>query len=282
MDDPRCLYTLLRIPRERHDELLLDFVVPVTREIRGCPELFSLFFARYNVPVWELRFRILGEPGWVDGPVRQRVERALAELEAAGRIEGYEFATYDREVERYGGPEGMALAERVFLADSLACLDWLAAEAAGELGRSRREIALVFAEKLLDLLGFDRAARLAFYRYGYQWALDMGTWEKDDRALLEERYQELKPALAELFGEKVDPALLWGGERAAAIGRRCLAELAPTLHELRAAHADGRIAQDLGYLAWSYTHMHCNRLGIDPNPEAILRFFMHRFHQDRA
>src|SRR5262249_47648279 len=110
----------------------------------------------------------------------------------------------------------------------------------------------------------------------------MGTWEEDDRALLEERYQELRPALGELFGPaEADPDLVWGGERAAAIGRRCLAELEPTVRQLLAAHAAGRIAQDLGYLAWSYTHMHCNRLGIDPNPEAILRFFMHRFHQDR-
>ena len=47
-----------------------------------------------------------------------------------------------------------------------------------------------------------------------------------------------------------------------------------------AAHAAGRIHQDLVPLAWSYAHMSCNRFGIDPTPEAILRYFMHRLYLD--
>ena len=49
---------------------------------------------------------------------------------------------------------------------------------------------------------------------------------------------------------------------------------------LVAAHAAGRIHQDLVPLAWSYAHMSCNRFGIDPTPEAILRCFMHRLYLD--
>ena len=45
--------------------------------------------------------------------------------------------------------------------------------------------------------------------------------------------------------------------------------------------AAGRVRQELVPLAWSYTHMHCNRLGIDPVAEAILRYFMHRLMQER-
>jgi len=44
----RCLFTLMHAPRENHEEIVRDLVVPVTREVRDHPDLDSLFFARYN------------------------------------------------------------------------------------------------------------------------------------------------------------------------------------------------------------------------------------------
>jgi lantibiotic biosynthesis protein len=284
MNDQLCLYTLVRAPRERHEEVLHELVTPVARQVRDSPELDSLFFARYNVPDWEVRFRVLGRPRWVDGPVREMVERRLAPLAAAGTIAGFEFTTYEREIERYGGEEGMALAEKVFLYDTLACLELIEAEGQGGLGKTRREFALVAAEKLLDLFDFDLEHRLAFYAHGYRWAIEMGTWDEADVELLGRRYQELEPGLEDLFwGEQSrDPVLLWGGEGPARIAERWLAETGPVVEKLRAGHAAGRVRQDLVYLAWSYTHMQCNRLGIDPGPEAILRYFMHRLLMERG
>jgi hypothetical protein len=52
------------------------------------------------------------------------------------------------------------------------------------------------------------------------------------------------------------------------------------IDRVRAGHAEGRIRQDLVHLAWSYCHMHCNRLGIENPAEAILRYFLFRFHED--
>ena len=104
MDDQLCLFALLYAPREQHERILADFATPIARDLRGAPELDSLFFARYNVPSWQVRFRVLGRPGWVSGPVRERVERDLRALHDAGVIADAEFAEYDRELERYGGP----------------------------------------------------------------------------------------------------------------------------------------------------------------------------------
>jgi hypothetical protein len=50
------------------------------------------------------------------------------------------------------------------------------------------------------------------------------------------------------------------------------------IERLLEAHSAGRIERDPVNLAWSLTHMHCNRLGIDAMPEAILRYFMHRLY----
>jgi thiopeptide-type bacteriocin biosynthesis protein len=284
LDQQRCLFTLLYAPREQHERIVCELMTPIAREVRGAPELDSLFFARYNVPTWQLRFRILGEPAWVAGPVRERVRQAVGPLQAAGAVEAVEFAKYDRELERYGGDEGMALAEKLFLHDSLAILDLIEADRQGLLEKSRREVSLLMTERLLDLLRFDRARRLDFYAYGYQWTREMGTWNAGDLEKIEQRYRELKPGLEELLagdGERSgDPEWLWGGAAAARIGCRWLAASRPVAEAILAAHAAGRVHQDLGYLAWSYAHMSCNRFGIDPTPEAILRYFMHRLYQD--
>jgi thiopeptide-type bacteriocin biosynthesis protein len=106
----------------------------------------------------------LGRPGWIDDVVRPRIERAIRPFSESGLIRGVEYGEYAREWERYGGPRGMELAERIFLHDSVACLELLEAEARGFLRKSRREYSLMFTERVLDLFGFDgsrRTGRLA-------------------------------------------------------------------------------------------------------------------------
>ncbi|HYV18771.1 MAG TPA: thiopeptide-type bacteriocin biosynthesis protein [Verrucomicrobiae bacterium] len=282
MTPQRCLYTLLHAPRETHDEILHTLVRPIALEIGDNAALDSWFFARYDLPRWQVRFRVLGRPEWVDGEARRLVEERLPALRERGLIEGAEFAEYEREYERYGGEEGMALAEQLFRHDSLACLDLMDVERRGLLTKSRREFTLVATEGFLDLLELDRAQREAFYRMGYEWAIEKGTWREEERRALEDRYRSLAPGFEELFlGETSrDPVALYGGAEAAAIAQRLQDSLRPVAGRLLEAHRAGRIRKDLVSLAWSYAHMQCNRLGIDPAAESILRFFMHRFSED--
>lgn len=282
MTDEACLYVAMRAPKEAHDRLLLGAVAPVVRQIRTDPDLDSFFFVRYDVPEWELRFRVLGRSAWIGGPLRQRVEAAIEPFVVDGTVAGLRFGEYLREVERYGGEEGMRLAERIFLHDSAACLDLLDAEARGALARSRREYSLVHTEHFLDLLGFDRDRRIEFYRFGPARAFEEGTWSSADVPRLEERYAAVRDGLRELLrgASSREPVRQYGGEEAAAIARSCLAATRPTVEDLLRAHAAGRVRQDLVRLAWSYAHLHCNRLGIDLVPEAILRYLMLRFYEE--
>ena len=267
----RCLYTLIHAPRERHDALLEVFVRPVVEGIREHPDLQSLFFARYNQPGWQLRFRVLGGPDWVEGPMRAAVEARLPGLRAEGLLESWEFATYQREWERYGGERGMRLCEQIFLHDSLACVDLLHEEAEGTLETNRREYALVFTERFLDLLGLQGEERLAVYQKAFGWAIESGDWSEEDRTLLEERYRTMREGLAGLVRAE-EPA----------IARRCLAACRPAAEALRQGLRDGSVQQDPAHLAWSLTHMHCNRIGLDVHTEAVLRYFAWRLHQDQA
>ena len=275
--DASCLYTLLHAPRETHEQLLREFVIPVVREVRAAPELDSLFFARYSVPDWQLRFRVLGRPEWVEGAVKRHIDDALASLRRSGLVEEVEFARYQREWERYGGEDGMLLAERIFLHDSLAALAWIDAESRGAVAKTRREYSLLYVEKFLDLMGFDREARIAYYEFASSWPIREGEWGDGDLKTLDAKFEELAPGLQELL-EADTEADAWGGAEPARIARDCLEATRPVIETLRARYRDGRISQGLVSLAWSYTHMHCNRLGIDSVPEAILRYFMWRFY----
>ena len=173
------------------------------------------------------------------------------------------------ELARYGGAEGFRIAEGIFQADSLPCLDILATAPGGTHPRALRETSLLLTERLLDLLAFDRDRRIAFYRAAYAWALDQGRWDDDDLRLLEARYMILRDGLAALLRSS-SPDEFAGWSEATR----------PWIESLKAAHAAGTIAQDLGSLAWSYAHMQCNRLGIDGDAEAILRYFLQRAHED--
>ena len=230
----------LETPPGGLEEALQTRIRPRIVELSARPDVRSVYFARYRDEA--LLF--------VD---------ADADLELPGKR-----VPFVPELARYGGPEGFRIAERVFQADSLPCLDLLAASP-----RPLRETSLLLTERLLDLLGFERARRIAFYRAGYAWALEQGRWDADDLRLLEARYAALRDGLGTLLHST-------GPEEFAA----WTAATRPWIERLLAAHAAGTVQQDLGSLAWSFAHMQCNRLGIDGDAEAILRFFLQRAHED--
>lgn len=275
------LYVRFRIASGRLEDALLGLVGPLLGGVRGDVRLEAAYFARYRS---EALLFVHGDPDWLDRRVRADVEERAAALCAEGLVSSWIFPEYRPETERYGGEEGLGLAGRIFQEDSAACLGLIDAERRGRVSKSRRELSVVLTERLLDLLRFDDERRVAFYRHSYRWEIEQGTWQADDLALLEERYRGLRYGLGELIARcrSGDPDDLYGGSEPARLARDWIEATRPAVERLLEAHAAGRIRQELVELAWSYTHMHCNRLGIAGDPEAVLRFFMHRAYEDRA
>lgn len=279
-----CLYAALSSPAESHDRLLHELIAPIVAEIRDHDDLDSLFFVRYAEPDWQLRLRVLGRPEWIERSVRPRVNAMIRPFVQAGVIGRVVFGEYVREWDRYGGPEGMRLAEKIFLYDSLACLEVLEAERTGACAKTRREYSLAFTERFLDLLGFDGIRRVEFYRVGHAWAFRDGTFRDEDRPRLDRQYESVREGLHELLDSlrAGDSTGALGGEEPRRIAERCLEASRPVLSAVLAAHAAGTIRPAVVDLAWSYAHLHCNRLGIDVVPEAILRYLMFRLYAERA
>ena len=276
--DESCLYAAMTSPAESHDRLLHELVAPIVAEIGGHPDLDSLFFVRYAEPDWQLRFRVLGRAGWIERAVRPRVDASIRPFVDAGVIGEVVFGEYAREWERYGGPAGMRLAEKIFFHDSIGCLDYLEAERRGACATPRREYSLVFTERFLDLLKFDAAERADFYHTGFSWAFRDGVFREDDRPKLDRRFDAVGDGLRELLSR--DAAGAFGGDEPRRIAERCLEASRPVVESIVAGHGAGTIQGKLVDLAWSYTHLHCNRLGIDLVPEAILRYLMYRLYTE--
>lgn len=284
MTETSCLYLCAHASRQRHEQVVAELVTPLVQQIRGRPELSSLFFVRMSEPTWQVRLRVVGDPVWVTGPYRELAERHLEPHRASGLVTEVEWTRYQREVERYGGEEGMALAEEIYLHDSLACLDLMELERRGDLARNRRELALIIGERFAGYLRLDRRRRSHFHHFGYKWTREMGTWDEEDFARLEGRFQQLRPQLVELLRGEIgrDPLLLWGGEEAARVAEGFLGAVRPALERVSEGCTAGRIHQEIAYLCWSYTHLLSNRLGIYPAGEAVLRYLMHRFVEEEG
>src|SRR4030095_5929917 len=77
-----------------------------------------------------------------------------------GQLWRIQYDTYEREVERYGGPEAMLLAEELFQIDSEAVLEILEQLEPGDTGADERwRLTLRGIDTLLTDLGLDLAAK---------------------------------------------------------------------------------------------------------------------------
>src|SRR5262249_56320057 len=89
------------------------------------------------------------------------LEAAVAPLIDTGELWRFQLDSYEREVERYGGAEGLLVTEKIFSADSEAALGILELLSGDEGADARWRFALRGMDMLLDELGLDLHAQLA-------------------------------------------------------------------------------------------------------------------------
>ncbi|MCB5908452.1 lantibiotic dehydratase [Streptomyces pinistramenti] len=260
------VYALLHCPTEQHDELLVDEVAPLVEHL---PEgVDRWFFIRYHDTAPHLRLRIHGTDA-ARAELTDRVRDWAARLRRLGLINRVVFDTYDPEWERYGGPDTMAGAERVFHADSVAALEKLRLRNAGQLCS---DPLLLQASNHIDLIRAfshdpEEADATAAGRQPEPWMhqlLDRTVRLPEHRAFQQRRREAL--AL-------VDP---WGGwnrlraEPGGATLLRCWADRAGAVRAYR------KQLDQLGPHSWSsqpevldaLLHMQHNRLvGVNPESE---------------
>lgn len=212
------------------DRLLTEMIAPLARGLRW-------FFVRYNDDGGfhlRVRFHCL-EP--------ERMLELARVFAANPLISRVELGTYERELERYGGPAAMALAEELFCADSDAVVKLLPYAAA-----LRWQLAVYGSDVLLTDLGLDadeQRALLAKLVAGY------GHEFRVDRILRDELARNTRDRAGTLRAcYETAPTQPWH-----AAYRERSERVAPLGRELRRC-ATGEPYLDL---AASVLHMHLNR-----------------------
>ncbi|MCA9978624.1 MAG: thiopeptide-type bacteriocin biosynthesis protein, partial [Anaerolineales bacterium] len=145
------------------DQFVLEVIPNLVSTFQEQRWIEQFFFIRYAEGGYHLRLRFQGEAEYLDGPVRAQLETAVADFFAAQQAPlwpaGTEitadtllesgclrYATYEPEIDKYGGPAGLAVAEAHFQVSSEICMLVLAAEQQTNISRSQ------FALELMDIL----------------------------------------------------------------------------------------------------------------------------------
>ncbi len=252
------LYAKLYLGTATADTVLREVIGPVVSDVLASGAADSWFFLRYGDPHWHLRVRFHGTPQRLLGTVVPALEAAIAPLLGDGRLWRMQLDTYDRETERYGGPAGIGLCERLFHADSDAVLSVLDILEGDEGAQARWRLAAYGIDLLLGDLGIDAAGKRAILgqvRDGFFHEFGGG---KPLRVQLDGKQRRERRTVEALL----DQAPGGTGEVAAglAVLRRRSERNAPIAAELRRLEAAGRLTMPVAQLAPSLVHMQVNRM----------------------
>jgi lantibiotic biosynthesis protein len=245
------LYLKLYGPRSGEDELLAGPVRNLSREIDEMGIADDWFFVRYADPDAHLRLRFRGAPERLTGTLLPRLCAWASGLVADGRCLKFAFDTYEREVERYGGPDATSAAEALFAADSRAAVELLACASRVD----RTLLTVVTVDDLLGALGLDAAGRLSWLKQTVTSRKEVGP-----------EYQTRREHLTAVLIDPVRLGAAVGG--VLALRRKAFAQIADRLAKVE---ADRTLTRPLSKLYDDYVHMHCNRLWTDHTAERRVR-----------
>lgn len=262
------------------DRLLQQLVAPLVD--LGVAEPW--FFLRDRDPEFHLRVRFCGAPDRLHDELLPALERLSGGLLESDDLSRLALDTYEREVERYGGPEGIELAERLFSIDSEAALALLAlpdtADAA-DPADVRWLLALRGSDLLLDDLGLDLQSKVELTRQLTDRYFAELRGDDKLRQSLGHRFRASRAKLAALW----DPAGEeggWLGPALSALERR-VERARPVAEELRRRSRDGQLTSSVPDLARSFLHMHARRLFSSAMRahELVTCDLLHRFYESR-
>ncbi len=253
------LFAKLYLGDAAADDVLLQTVAPLVREVGASGAAEQWFFIRYADPDPHLRLRFRGRPERLHGEVLPALQKALSPLADNGPVWRWQLDTYERELERYGGPEGMLIAERFFQVDSEAVLEILALLEYGDAGLDERwRLALRGIDFLLSDFGLDLTSKCAFFKEMPKYFVEMSRVDHAMRVELGEKFRRERASLEEIL----DPACDAGSPLALGfeVLRRRSAQMAPIMADLRASMEAGRFLVSLDSFIASFLHMQVNRL----------------------
>jgi thiopeptide-type bacteriocin biosynthesis protein len=263
------------------DRIVRTVVRPFVALCRERCWIARYFFIRYSENGPHIRLRLHGEPAMLE----QLVKPALIEHTASHGIAELRWLPYEPEVERYGGVDGVAVAEDQFEASSdtvLALLDRaLPDDRRAKLGQALLAM-VVSVHAFID--GRDRAALFA-QQYGTGYLLAIARQEAQQARLVDafgtsfrRQAESLIPFVQQTWEQLVHAEPLPSPLEEYHVAMRGIAA------RLRALCREGRIVREgravgdwdecVYRIVPAYIHMFNNRLGVPIPEESFLAYLL--------
>jgi thiopeptide-type bacteriocin biosynthesis protein len=254
---------------------------PLIEEWQSTGRIEHWFFVRYRDSDYHMRVRFHGPPDALHSDVQPAVQRLFQEVAQGDAVWRCQFDTYEREAARYGGPEGIKLAERLFNVDSETVVALLRAAPPDASPDWRWLLSAWFVDAYFEQFGLDledreRLAKRIEARFRREFGMDASF-----EGQLSQRFRKERPLLEALFSDddRFPERLRWTQTFADAFKVK-LSRLAT---EFKSLARQDRLSASLEDISGSLVHMHVNRMMLS-NPrehELIIHALLHRICRGR-
>ena len=112
------LYAKIFVPSECENEFISFHLKKFVEFIQSNQWISHWFYIRYFEDRPQIRLRLQGQPETLNSHVMPHLSQWCSKLVGMGMASDFSFHCYEREVERYGGPALIELAEAIFSKDS--------------------------------------------------------------------------------------------------------------------------------------------------------------------
>jgi thiopeptide-type bacteriocin biosynthesis protein len=271
------LYLKLYTGRSTADQLLREFVRPFVDWALRSGDAEQWFFIRYGDPFWHLRLRFQGSPDKLHSRLQPAFNAAIEAFIAAGKVWRVQIDTYEREVERYGGAEGIVLAEQIFHADSEAALKIIERWSGNEGLEARRLLTLRSIDQMLDDFGLELRDRSRLLEI----LLDKFAGDRVSKSRFATTYRNMRQAIERILEGTRDTQAMFGRELAILDQRS--QQIEPAIVKLKTHAETGQLSVSLTELISNLIHVHTNRIlrPAPPSEEVLLYDLLARFYRSR-
>ncbi len=276
------LFFKIYAAESRSEDLLcneLDHAIP---KLLKLGHIKQWFFIRYEDPDRHIRLRFYSDPIILQKKVLPKMFSLFGDLQAKGKILRLQIDTYCRETERYGGPEGILLAERLFQIDSECVVSILQSlSAKGDIQSGRWHLALYGIHRYLEDFGFELSEKCNLMRhlsdsYKEEFAVDSKA-----KLQLAEKLRKEKGALEELLKTKYARKHPLAAELDLLNVRS--KRLTPVIRAFKALDKKRILMRSLSDLCMSFIHMHVNRMmrSARREQEMVLYDFLYKLYESQ-
>lgn len=144
------LYLKLYTGHKSAENLLIDYLYPMSMKLKNQGIINDFFFIRYTDPNFHIRFRLKVDNVLNYGQVFQSINQTLSPCIDNGMIADIQCDTYRREMERYG-KERMPNIEKLFCIDSQSIIELLKKSRQSESPEEDRwQLALLLIDELMS------------------------------------------------------------------------------------------------------------------------------------